>query len=248
MLDAVRRTKRLVIVDEDTPRCSVATDIAARRRRPRPRLPGRADQDRHRRPRAGALQRRRWRRRSCRRRRAWWRRCARRATGARLMAVERAAAAAGRRHAGGHARRVASADGARSRRATVIYRLETDKVSLEVESPASGVLRQLAAAGAVVPVNGLLGQIGEGGRSPPTPSSLRAAPPNLGGEPVQAPGAAAPDAAGHRRARRGRAAGTGASPSPSQGRGGRRLAAAIWRWVGGRGRSPGVAGGAAAGA
>src|SRR5205085_12574201 len=30
VLDAVRRTKRLVIVDEDTPRCSVATDVAAR--------------------------------------------------------------------------------------------------------------------------------------------------------------------------------------------------------------------------
>ncbi len=29
VLEAVRRTKRLVIVDEDTPRCSVATDIAA---------------------------------------------------------------------------------------------------------------------------------------------------------------------------------------------------------------------------
>lgn len=30
VLDAVRRTKRLVIVDEDTPRCSVAADVAAR--------------------------------------------------------------------------------------------------------------------------------------------------------------------------------------------------------------------------
>jgi pyruvate dehydrogenase E1 component beta subunit len=29
VLDAVRRTKHLVIVDEDTPRCSVASDIAA---------------------------------------------------------------------------------------------------------------------------------------------------------------------------------------------------------------------------
>jgi pyruvate dehydrogenase E2 component (dihydrolipoamide acetyltransferase) len=50
-------------------------------------------------------------------------------------------------------------DGATVERGEPLYRLETDKVSLEVEAPATGVLRQLAAAGAVVPVNGLLGQI-----------------------------------------------------------------------------------------
>jgi pyruvate/2-oxoglutarate dehydrogenase complex dihydrolipoamide acyltransferase (E2) component len=94
-------------------------------------------------------------------------------------------------------------DGARVEKGEVIYRLETDKVSLDVEAPASGVLRQVAAAGAVVPVNGLLGQIGEDA-APPSP-------PNAGGEPAQAaggalttagrdqvpaPGATAPDAAG----------------------------------------------------
>ncbi len=52
-------------------------------------------------------------------------------------------------------------DGARVTKGEPLYRLETDKVSLDVEAPADGVLRQVAAAGAVVPVNGLLGRIVE---------------------------------------------------------------------------------------
>ncbi len=51
------------------------------------------------------------------------------------------------------------ADGARVAKGEALYRLETDKVSLDVEAPATGVLRQLVPAGAVVPVNGLLGHL-----------------------------------------------------------------------------------------
>ena len=79
VLDAVRRTKRLVIVDEDTPRCSVATDVAARVAdvaldyldAPIKTVTGA-----HARCPTAAC----WRRRSCRRPRAWWPRCAPRST------------------------------------------------------------------------------------------------------------------------------------------------------------------------
>ena len=48
ILSSVRRTKHLVVVDEDTPRCSVARDIAAIVADLAHRLPRRADQDGHR--------------------------------------------------------------------------------------------------------------------------------------------------------------------------------------------------------
>src|SRR5581483_3956097 len=65
-------------------------------------------------------------------------------------------------------------EGARVEKGDVLYRLETDKVSLEVEAPASGVLHQVVEAGATVPVNGLLGQITEeaGADRPRTPSII----------------------------------------------------------------------------
>ncbi|MBI4491755.1 MAG: E3 binding domain-containing protein, partial [Chloroflexi bacterium] len=40
-----------------------------------------------------------------------------------------------------------------------IYRVEADKVSLDVAAPAAGVLQQLARAGEVVPVGGLVGRL-----------------------------------------------------------------------------------------
>ena len=58
------------------------------------------------------------------------------------------------------------ADGAYVRKGEPLYRLETDKVSLDVEAPATGILRQVAAAGDVVPVDGLLARIETDGEQP----------------------------------------------------------------------------------
>src|SRR5581483_5692365 len=73
-------------------------------------------------------------------------------------------------------------EGARVRKGEPLYRLETDKVALDVEAPADGILRQVATAGAVVPVNGLLGQIAEEAETAP-PSN-----PHAEGAPARAPG------------------------------------------------------------
>ena len=80
------------------------------------------------------------------------------------------------------------ADGASVERGEPLYRLETDKVSLEVEAPAAGVLRQLAEAGAVVPVNGLLGQILTAGEAA-APAASTPAPPGIAAAPTRPLGA-----------------------------------------------------------
>jgi pyruvate dehydrogenase E2 component (dihydrolipoamide acetyltransferase) len=87
-------------------------------------------------------------------------------------------------------------DGARVAKGEPIYRLETDKVSLEVEAPATGILQQVVAPGTVVPVNGLLGRIlAEGETPPPVPAgaegAARAAGTVAAGPPAPPP--AAPD-------------------------------------------------------
>lgn len=67
-------------------------------------------------------------------------------------------------------------DGARVAKGEPIYRLETDKVSLEVEAPATGILQQVVAPGTVVPVNGLLGRIlAEDETPPPVPAGAEGA-------------------------------------------------------------------------
>jgi pyruvate/2-oxoglutarate dehydrogenase complex dihydrolipoamide acyltransferase (E2) component len=50
-------------------------------------------------------------------------------------------------------------DGATVDAGQVIYRLETDKVESDVEAPAAGVLRHLAAEGATYPVGTPVGSI-----------------------------------------------------------------------------------------
>jgi pyruvate dehydrogenase E2 component (dihydrolipoamide acetyltransferase) len=55
------------------------------------------------------------------------------------------------------------ADGARVEKGEPLYRLETDKVTVDVEAPAAGTLRHLARPGEVIPVGTVLGRlIGDG--------------------------------------------------------------------------------------
>src|SRR5689334_14247979 len=58
-----------------------------------------------------------------------------------------------------------------------LVELETDKVTLEVNAAANGVLSEIAAAeGATVNVGGLLGRIGDGAAVKPAPAKKAAAP------------------------------------------------------------------------
>ena len=50
--------------------------------------------------------------------------------------------------------------------------IETDKTSMEIESPSSGILlAQFYQGGDVVPVNTVMGYIGEAGEAVPTPGA-----------------------------------------------------------------------------
>src|SRR5262245_9595346 len=57
-----------------------------------------------------------------------------------------------------------------------IYRLETDKVSFDVEAPVAGVLRQLVAEGETVEVGTLVGQLLESIQEAPEAPEVRATP------------------------------------------------------------------------
>jgi pyruvate dehydrogenase E2 component (dihydrolipoamide acetyltransferase) len=52
-------------------------------------------------------------------------------------------------------------DGARVAQGEPVVEIETDKANVEVEAPAAGTLRIVAAVGAVVPLDGLLAEIGD---------------------------------------------------------------------------------------
>jgi pyruvate dehydrogenase E1 component alpha subunit len=58
------------------------------------------------------------------------------------------------------------ADGERVAQGDVIVEVETDKATVEVESPADGTIAILASEGAIVPVDGVLGEVREGDRAP----------------------------------------------------------------------------------
>lgn len=74
-----------------------------------------------------------------------------------------------------------------------LVELETDKVTLEVPSPAAGKIESIAAEeGATVEVNALLGAIAEGGAPPPKPTPEPVAAPAP--EPTPAPAQAVPAA------------------------------------------------------
>jgi pyruvate dehydrogenase E2 component (dihydrolipoamide acetyltransferase) len=60
-------------------------------------------------------------------------------------------------------------DGAHVQRGQPIVEVETDKSTVELEAPASGTLHIRVAEGAVVPVDALLAEVGEGGPSTPLP-------------------------------------------------------------------------------
>jgi pyruvate dehydrogenase E2 component (dihydrolipoamide acetyltransferase) len=51
------------------------------------------------------------------------------------------------------------ADGEHVEAGDIIYTIETDKTSLEVEAPASGVLRPIGVEGEIYPVGALVGTI-----------------------------------------------------------------------------------------
>src|SRR5690242_9954588 len=77
-----------------------------------------------------------------------------------------------------------------------LVELETDKVTLEVNAAAAGVLSEIAAAeGANVEVGGLLGTIGEGGAKPAAAAAKPAPKAEAKPAPAPAPAAAAPAAA-----------------------------------------------------
>ena len=77
-----------------------------------------------------------------------------------------------------------------------IVELETDKVTLEVPAPASGVLAEImAAAGTTVTVNALLGLIAEGTTATAAPAAKAETPAPAAPAPVAAPIASAPVAA-----------------------------------------------------
>jgi acetoin:2,6-dichlorophenolindophenol oxidoreductase subunit alpha len=78
-----------------------------------------------------------------------------------------------------------AADGATVRAGQPVVEVETDKATMEVEAPASGVLRIVAAAGALVSVNGVLAEIAEpgeesGSREEPATPAVIAAPAEIG--------------------------------------------------------------------
>jgi pyruvate dehydrogenase E1 component alpha subunit len=87
------------------------------------------------------------------------------------------------------------ADGETVRTGQPVVEVETDKATMEVEAPTSGVLRIMAAAGAVVPVNGVLAEIGapeeERGSSraaaPPPPTAEEPDTPRLPPDAAEAP-------------------------------------------------------------
>mgnify|MGYP000149639426 CR=1 FL=1 len=78
----------------------------------------------------------------------------------------------------------------------ILCELETDKVTVEVPSPAAGVLSEIVAkAGDTVEPGGLLGQISEGGAAAAAAPAAKAAPaPAAAPAPVAAPAAAMPAA------------------------------------------------------
>lgn len=55
------------------------------------------------------------------------------------------------------------ADGEPVARGQVVVEVETDKATVEIESPADGVLRIVAVEGAIVPVEGVLAELEQGG-------------------------------------------------------------------------------------
>jgi pyruvate dehydrogenase E2 component (dihydrolipoamide acetyltransferase) len=86
-------------------------------------------------------------------------------------------------------------EGAPVERGAPLFELATDKINAEIEAPASGVLgRLVVAAGAVIPVGGLLAMIGEAGDTFPPAEALASVAPAAPG-PAKADGAA-PAAAG----------------------------------------------------
>jgi pyruvate/2-oxoglutarate dehydrogenase complex dihydrolipoamide acyltransferase (E2) component len=52
-----------------------------------------------------------------------------------------------------------AADGARVEAGQVIYRLETDKVEMDIEAPCGGVIRHIGEEGEVYPVGELIATI-----------------------------------------------------------------------------------------
>ena len=63
-------------------------------------------------------------------------------------------------------------DGEPVRAGQLLVEVETDKATVEIEAPAAGVLRIVAAEGAIVPVEGVLAELDDG--NGPTPSAGRA--------------------------------------------------------------------------
>lgn len=73
-----------------------------------------------------------------------------------------------------------------------IVELETDKVTIELPSPAAGVLSEISVAeGDTVEVGALLGHLGEGDGAAPAPAPAKAAEPAQAPAPAPAPAAAA---------------------------------------------------------
>jgi len=67
-------------------------------------------------------------------------------------------------------------DGAQVQSGQPLYRLETDKVTMDIEAPAAGTLRQLVAAGTDVPVGGLIGRLLAPGEEMAAPEAALSAP------------------------------------------------------------------------
>jgi TPP-dependent pyruvate/acetoin dehydrogenase alpha subunit len=78
-------------------------------------------------------------------------------------------------------------DGAAVEAGQPVVEVETDKATMEVEASASGVLRIVAAAGAIVPVNGVLAEIGTPAEERATVAAAPAAAAPASGTPLAPP-------------------------------------------------------------
>jgi pyruvate dehydrogenase E2 component (dihydrolipoamide acetyltransferase) len=65
-------------------------------------------------------------------------------------------------------------DGADVAAGQPLYRLETDKVTMDIEAPAAGILRQMVPAGTDVPVGQLIGRLLTPGETDPSEPSRAA--------------------------------------------------------------------------
>jgi len=83
-------------------------------------------------------------------------------------------------------------DGAEVSKGQILYELETDKVTQEVEADADGILRRTVEEGAVVPVAGLVGYILQPGESAPDDGAPQTATAPAAAAPIEQTAAATP--------------------------------------------------------